>query len=469
MPVALALLIFGLLAPGFFADGQMLAACHVITPSGNGSASGADWNNACAGMTGNCLPSGTTGMVRGDTYYFATGTYPPFAASVADSGSLYIYLTNATVGDHCTGTGWNSGLAGRVTFQDTPSMMIQFNSDYWDLSGHSRATPTSGHGILIDNCTMVSGSCTSTNIQTALYIGDSGTSLYTNIHYVEISGSHSAAGTPCDIGVWGWSAGNNLYEYNYIHDTGAPMFQTDNANQTFQYNWTENNGNNVDTCHGNHLIWRGDNAVIRYNVFHNCQGTTCIDNAGTSGSTNVSIYGNVFFRSNPPFANGVESAILLNHDGNILGNILVYNNTFSGFGVGDAEGYDRPGLLVDGTAQSIGNVYFQNNYFDSNSDGVAYFLPCTNCASATWDHNTYYAGAAAGDTDPNKQVLSSSLLVNYLSDWHLIGDSGAGVTFASPYNTDPDGIVRGVDGVWDRGAYQLNKVAAPYMNPPSAH
>ena len=43
------------------------AACHTVTPSGSGSQTGADWNNAYAGLPGT--------LVRGDIYYLADGNY----------------------------------------------------------------------------------------------------------------------------------------------------------------------------------------------------------------------------------------------------------------------------------------------------------------------------------------------------------------------------------------------------------
>src|SRR5712671_2837644 len=91
------------------------AAQHAITPNGSGNLSGSDWNNACAGLTGNCATTGTTGMVRGDIYYIAGGNYTPVSGwnqlfDRADSGALTIEIRGATATDHGPATGWSSSL-----------------------------------------------------------------------------------------------------------------------------------------------------------------------------------------------------------------------------------------------------------------------------------------------------------------------------------------------------------------------
>jgi hypothetical protein len=49
----------------------------------------------------------------------------------------------------------------------------------------------------------------------------------------------------------------------------------------------------------------------------------------------------------------------------------------------------------------------------------------------------------AGDGDPT------------LTDFHLSGGTQPGLTLAAPFDVDPDGVARGADGNWDRGAYEL--------------
>ena len=81
------------------------AACHVITPGGSGSRSGADWSNAMAGLPSN--------LVRGDSYYVGPGNYGNFSHGEAASGTLAISIKRAFLSDHCTDTGYNDAALGR--------------------------------------------------------------------------------------------------------------------------------------------------------------------------------------------------------------------------------------------------------------------------------------------------------------------------------------------------------------------
>src|SRR5256885_2021754 len=77
------------------------ATSHYITPNGAGAQSGADWSNACVGFSHNCDTG--TGMVRGDVYYIASGSYTTYEQlfNVADgAGSLTIEIRGATAADH---------------------------------------------------------------------------------------------------------------------------------------------------------------------------------------------------------------------------------------------------------------------------------------------------------------------------------------------------------------------------------
>src|SRR5580693_8886409 len=86
-----------------FAGNADAQTCLVVSPSGSGSHTGADWNNALAG-----LPST---LVRGDIYYLADGTYGQYSVSSA-SGSGWIEIRKAQSYDNCTATGWNTSTMG---------------------------------------------------------------------------------------------------------------------------------------------------------------------------------------------------------------------------------------------------------------------------------------------------------------------------------------------------------------------
>src|ERR1035437_7513401 len=84
-----------------FSTSSVFAACHTVTPTGSGSKTGADWNNAYAR-----LPATLT---RGEIYYLADGTYPPYTFNTAVSGTTTVEIRKAQSYDNCTATGWNTG------------------------------------------------------------------------------------------------------------------------------------------------------------------------------------------------------------------------------------------------------------------------------------------------------------------------------------------------------------------------
>src|ERR1035437_5208056 len=80
------------------------AACHVVTPAGSGSHTGADWSNAFTDLPGT--------LTRGDIYYLADGTYANYTFNTSVSGTTTVEIRKAQASDHCTATGWNTGTMG---------------------------------------------------------------------------------------------------------------------------------------------------------------------------------------------------------------------------------------------------------------------------------------------------------------------------------------------------------------------
>src|SRR5262245_52847243 len=79
------------------ADGAAWAANHYVRSSATGVGNGSDWTNACTDFTGSCAVSN---LVRGDTYYVATGTYGSRTFNTPTSGTLTITIKGATAADH---------------------------------------------------------------------------------------------------------------------------------------------------------------------------------------------------------------------------------------------------------------------------------------------------------------------------------------------------------------------------------
>src|SRR4051794_15800116 len=77
------------------------AASHYVRSGASGNASGSDWANACTDFTGACA---VTSLVRGDTYYVGTGSYPGRTFNTPASSTLVITIKGATAADHGTAT-----------------------------------------------------------------------------------------------------------------------------------------------------------------------------------------------------------------------------------------------------------------------------------------------------------------------------------------------------------------------------
>lgn len=139
---------------------QAFGQCLVVTPTGSGNHSGADWNNAINGAN---LASVVT---RSSVYYLSGGTYGGQMFTTADNGTQTITIRAATVVDHgvslgCSSTGWNAAMAAspsnQVVFRCTTckaatfGYVVTFDTDYWTLDGNGRGGYESGYNMKIDN------------------------------------------------------------------------------------------------------------------------------------------------------------------------------------------------------------------------------------------------------------------------------------------------------------------------------
>jgi hypothetical protein len=82
--------------------------------------------------------------------------------------------------------------------------------------------------------------------------------------------------------------------------------------------------------------------------------------------------------------------------------------------------------------------------------------------------HSYYFKAGTHNEGGTQEQATSHPFVKYsefgglANDLHLAGATTAGYTLAAEYNTDPEGLTRGADGVWDRGAFEYNKTNIEY-------
>src|ERR1700685_2466235 len=117
-----------------FASSAAFAAYHAVSPSGSGSKSGADWNNAYANLPGT--------LIRGDVYCLADGNYGNhLSLNTPASGTLTIELRKAQSYDpNCSGlAGWSTATmgSGQAYWASTGSgEIVSIGGGYWIINGN---------------------------------------------------------------------------------------------------------------------------------------------------------------------------------------------------------------------------------------------------------------------------------------------------------------------------------------------
>ena len=429
-----------------------IAATHYVRAGATGSKNGTDWNNACTWFVGSCAPSS---LVRGDTYYVASGSYTSATVDLntPESGTLVITIKKATVADHGTSVGWSDSLASgpaKLIQDSSQNSVINFSTGYWIVDGQTGGGPGSwktGFGFYIDT-TRVSnpapGIGTNDNI-----------SGHITVQHVEVEGNHgdgAGSGSAANDGISAGLTNNMTYSHMYVHDQGrVPIFWRA-SNSTIQYSWMARN-ESVPSQHSEGAsIWSGtstrvSNLIFAYDVWEDIEGTGVIVYAGDG----LLVYGNLFFTTSAydPARGGIGNGSVTTWTVDGATGVKVYNSTF-------ADLVGGGGIRFPTTSAISFNNEALNNIF-LNMGGVDW----TNVG--THDYNWFFNSGA--QTEANMQTGIAVPFVNKAAgDFHLVVDTNSGVTLPSPFNVDPDGKIRGSNGSWDRGTYQLigsNRPAAP--------
>jgi len=165
------------------------------------------------------------------------------------------------------------------------------------------------------------------------------------------------------------------------------------------------------------------------------------------------VYGNIFYKpagANWDVANGVIGG-WTGGNGEKFGNVWVYNNTFINV--------DQQSLSTFPNIYS-NNIAYNNLFYNSTSPDFGKF--------GTHDYNHFInAGGTHSETN-GTSATSGDPFVNFVGlDFRLKADTTKGNSLAQPYNIDPLGTVRGVNGVFDRGAFEFNNNTNPTIMPPT--
>lgn len=451
------------------------SACLVVTPSGSGAETGADWNNAIAG-----IPSR---FKRGKVYYFADGNYGhSLTLSARDSGMQTIELRKAQSYDNCTSTGWNTatmGSAQMVINSSGSGTLVQISSDYWIINGNGNNAGTTevgcggveanppaamtnpppnpaACGIKIDDSTCTSTATSGCDGGSGVMHGGGSNITWESVEWFG-QGLNSNGNNNSETYFWfacvGGCSGsptslrNVTMSHNYFHNASTTYFTVVNGNWTngsFDHNyvWGVHDGS---VNHGEAIQLQGNNSTdaIHHNIFRDQQTNGDVVGVATGTQSDFTIYNNADFCSS-----GGTSTSCRHNDGwlgcfqsgnnCVATNWLVYNNTLS---------YpSNCGAVL----QSGSGIVFNNNlYYNCASAGNG------GGATITQDYNSYIASSqsAVGAHDvscssgcPAPFKLGTSVqLSSENADWNNR------VSLGSPYDTlDPYGNAF----TTDRGAAQ---------------
>jgi hypothetical protein len=410
-------------------DGEIATVCegncHFVREGAAGRSDGSDWDNAWTQ-----LPED---LERGHVYFVADGSYPGVVLDDPESGESLVTVKKATAFDPaCTETaGWSPDYGdGTALF---PS--VRFTTGHWDFDG------VVGEGESARGFEVTSDAPAEESVDLVVIEAGVGSVALRHVDIHRPSMDYKASG------VYATAGGNTdlVFSDCFIHDVfGVHFYFIDASGILIERSWMERNKSTAD-WHSESIQARGTvGLVVRYSWFEDIQGTAVIV-SGSGNSSGWEIYGNVFNR----FEVG-HGAVADNMNDSISG-VRVYNNT-----------------IVGGTSHS------GIRFFNSAGDNVAYDNLWYGCDTVVhegvdYDYNYYsdcgftYAFAPGAHEPPkdssevHTSIDADPFVASGARDFHLAAplDGYPGLALEPPCDTDPDGLARGADGVWDRGAFDF--------------
>jgi hypothetical protein len=312
------------------------------------------------------------------------------------------------------------------------------------------------------------------------------------VTYTEVNGSHPTSdSSTLDMGVdFEGGSYNLLFDHLYIHDIYVPFFLKGNHNHqngngyvfgsgdnvTIQYSYLAHNYNsNAYHSEGCSCSEGITNFTIRYNYIVDMIGTAYLAtpsgadyNNGNGSNGPWLIYGNVFMATAGGKSSlhcGTGDGVFAAWDTSFSSDLYFLNNTIANFS--GCQAYNNGFGVGLGFTTPMQHLYSRNNLF-WNTDVITVL----NTGVTTWDGATFtgvnwsYNGwfqipdsSASTDTDPNKQVSATNPFVNSsMYNWNLASDTAAGTNthvLVPGNDVDMNGVARGANGVWNRGAMQI--------------
>lgn len=413
------------------------AATLCVGPVSSGNASGVDWNNKLAW---------SSTLVRGNTYYLEDGNYSSKSLTVPTSGSSYIVIKKATVGDHGTSTGWIDSMGdGQAVF----AYNILITSGFWIFDGvvGSGWDPNS-YGFTISQ----PANCAAN--QYFIEIG-SGTQTISNLVIAHISARACAN----DVEKMFVSLSGQAQHFNYsFTNLLSDGFQGTWFMFGLQNGWIENcfltNHFSSSAHHGDALNLRqgsfggNKNITVKNSVFGDYTGTGAIvandANEGDIGCIGLQVYGCTF----GTFTGGSGgNGVICTTTKAIFADVSVYNNTFySGGNPWLSAAMAASSSLVKNSCTNI--VAMNNIIYNMNAA-----LGDNATQPIQHDYNTYISTTAT-PSETHGVITTVNPFVNSAGKNFRLAVAQAGISLASQFGPDPDSKARAIDGVWDRGAFE---------------
>ena len=415
--------------------GMLAAANHYIRQGATGN--GSDWTNALGQLPDK--------QVRGDTYYIADGTYPGMTASGRHSGTTRIVIKKATPQDHGTDTGWDDAMGdGYAKFSGATIEYGYITID--GVTGGGPGSWDSGHGFWFHG----------SNRQ-VVYIREPS---FSNAQLPGIEIRHAKFTTEASIGTIHGIRPNQTaviapkYEYLYFKDMwGNPFQNAGDKGVMIRYNLIDRM-HKYGSQHLEAIQQSSDNVsgtIVAYNIWKDCRGTGVLMLHGTGHK----VYGNIFMWSEN-LGTTINNGVIGTTSDGVASNVQIHNNTF----------IDMP-VTFYSTGTHAGHTA-KNNIFVNTYDNRNVGIKEVNWGSVAHTHN-YYFQAGTHNEGGSQEQATSHPFVKYsefgglTNDLHLAEATSAGYTLAAEFNTDPEGLTRGADGVWDRGAYEYTNTGVSWQ------
>jgi hypothetical protein len=408
-------------------------SCRYVTPSGRGAADGSDWDNALAGLPAD--------LERGRIYLLSDGEYGEHLFADAESGTDVITIRKATETDHGTEVGWVAGDGDAQAVFDA----MQIHTDYYSFDGVVRNDDWRTGGV--DRYGITTG-----NVRIDDGNGNGGDVL--RFRRVDLHGGGRDTGNGDDV-VYGLTGNSDLVFLECaVRDSDRTLF-------LMRGNWRDLV---VDHCylarntstpevHGEALSMTDSTDVMfSNNAIEDIEGTAVFAALNGGVATRWRIFGNTMTHTADYIADtgrapghnfGVSGFVFCANDesnDNTCDDFAVHGNTLV-----DMQG-TWSGVVIQ---QGTGNVVSNNVWFASER---------TNNSGVAQASNWYFDTQVDGDDDPASEVCTADCEIfvdRDARDFHLATPTTAGTTLDEPFDTDPDGVPRGGDGVWDRGAFEF--------------